>query len=245
MAGSRKPCSHPGSSAVSRWWRSARVTSASERRAITTSLPGPRSTASATSAVVRPSSQGVSCGSAGTWMQVGRPATAGWSSSAKKNTPQTIRVSSPASPKTASTSGERSASAIEEYGLARECWLEHIVCASARGRMTRSPGPSAYVVPSSTTRCGCPATTMCTPRSGPSNRSRQSPRRSSERYVALSSRSSRSTWLSRSSWLSTFSGLAGTDDEEERTLTHGASLHRCLASNHEHRDPQPDHRPRP
>ena len=41
-------------------------------------------------------------------------------------------------------------------------------------------------------------TTMWTPRSGPSNRIRHSPRSSSERKLALSSLSSRSTWLSRS-----------------------------------------------
>src|SRR6476620_3221049 len=96
-------------------------------------------------------------------MQDGNPTTAGWSGSAKKNTPQTILVAGSPSPKIVSTSAELSASLSDEYEGPRASAEELIVCASALGSTTRSPGPSMRVVPSSRARCGWPETTIWTP----------------------------------------------------------------------------------
>ena len=70
-------------------------------------------------------------------MQDGNPTTAGWSSSAKKKTPQTILVAEPPSPKIVSTSAELSASLRDEYEGPRASAEELIVCASALGSTTK------------------------------------------------------------------------------------------------------------
>jgi hypothetical protein len=82
---------------------------------MTTSLPGPASVASAVSAPVSPDSHGgLLPRLPGTWMQRGKPATAGWPSSPRKKAPQTMRVGSPTSPTSTRVPVAARASSIDD-----------------------------------------------------------------------------------------------------------------------------------